>query len=131
LVIHFITFNKQDDSKKLYVLGSSKNGKSGLGISRGNIEIPQEIETLSNIEQISCGRDFCLSLDSSNQVNSWGVNNFGQLGGYDHYSSDLPHLVRYLSDKNIIKVRFVIFRWQQEKTFLWHYLKREKFIHGE
>jgi alpha-tubulin suppressor-like RCC1 family protein len=95
----------KDKSKKVYVLGSSKSGKSGTGKSRNNIETPQEITDLSDIEQISCGRDFCLSVDAKNQVQSWGVNNFGQLGGYEHYSSSSPHPIRYLSDKSIVKVR--------------------------
>ena len=93
-----------DKTKKLYVLGAGKSGKSGVGKSKSNIETPREIGNLSEIEQISCGRDFCLSLDAQNQVNSWGANNFGQLGGYEHYLSSSPHPIRYLSDKNIIKV---------------------------
>ena len=89
----------------MYVLGSNKNGKSGTNQTRKNIETPTLIEELSEVEQISCGRDFCLSLDSNNQVSSWGINNFGQLGGYEHFSSNKPHTIRYLLDKKIVKVR--------------------------
>lgn len=86
------------------MLGSSRNGKNGTGRSRKNIETPLKVESLSQVEQISCGMDFCLSLDAKQQVNSWGVNNFGQLGGYEQYLSNEPHLVRYLSNKKIVKV---------------------------
>jgi alpha-tubulin suppressor-like RCC1 family protein len=93
----------------LFVLGANKNGKSGIGNSRKNIETPTRIEGVSNVEQISCGRDFCLTVSSDGSINSWGANNFGQLGGYEHYSSTSPHPVRFLKDKAIVKVLFRLF----------------------
>jgi len=99
-----IQFNPTDQKKNLYVLGSTKSGKSGIGRTRGNIETPTLVEGVKNVEQITCGRDFCLTLTENNRVDSWGANNFGQLGGYEHYSSSSPHVVRYLRDKKIVKV---------------------------
>lgn len=93
-----------DHRKKLFVLGSGRNGKNGTGKTRKNLETPQEVDKLAQVEQVSCGREFCLALDAQSRVSSWGVNNFGQLGGYEHYSSSEPHPVRYLSNKGIVKV---------------------------
>ena len=85
-------------------MGSGRKGKSGIENSQKNIETPTEIPCLSNIEQISCGRDFCLSIDSNNQVYSWGDNNFGQLGESEDFMVETPKRLRFFKDKKIVKI---------------------------
>ena len=42
---------------------------------------PQKLERLSNIQAIAAGANHSLVLDQSNEVQAWGNNELGQLGG--------------------------------------------------
>ena len=103
--LYFSSFNLQDSLKDIYVLGSSLKGKSGTGEIRKSYSSPTKLQSLKNIEQISCGRNFCLALNDSNQVFSWGDNTFGQLGGSEKYKLISPEKIKILKDKKVVKVR--------------------------
>lgn len=94
-----------DDKKKLYVLGSKDKGKSGLGgRTRGDVIVPEVISDLPPIEQVSCGRHFCIALAENQSVYSWGHNSSGQLGGSEKFIESKPIKIKSLTNKNIVKV---------------------------
>lgn len=103
--LSLVNINCIDQDKQLYVMGSREKGKSGLGSkTRGDIETPEMIKNLPPIEQVSCGRYFCLALGENQQVYSWGNNSYGQLGHSEKYMETKPIEIKSLSKKNIVKV---------------------------
>ena len=69
------------DSRQVLSSGLFLNGRLGLGNGLiRNINKPTIIRNLSNIVDISCGRDFSLALNSSGAIFSWGSDGHGCLG---------------------------------------------------
>lgn len=77
---------------KAYGCGSGGGGKLGIGpfYSSLNTKVPVEIDTLSNVIDLSAGENHSLFITSDNRVYACGENNAGQLGlgtttSYYHY----------------------------------------------
>jgi alpha-tubulin suppressor-like RCC1 family protein len=60
--------------------GENTHGQLGASNAGQNVRQPQQVLGLSQIVQITSGRDFALAVNSAGQVLAWGNNQFGQLG---------------------------------------------------
>ena len=86
-------------------MGSREKGKTGLGgLTRGDVSTPERIEGIPPVEQVSCGRHFCLALTENNSLYSWGINSQGQLGGSEKYLESKPFKLKTLKNKQIVKI---------------------------
>ena len=66
--------------------GANGQGQLGAGYQDGEEIAPVSVPGLTSVVQIAQGFNFTLALTSSGTVESWGENNYGQLGvGSPHY----------------------------------------------
>ena len=64
----------------VYTSGPNNYGQQGNGKSNAYNYVPEKIEGLEHIVQISSGYGHCLALDENGHVFAWGRNNLGQCG---------------------------------------------------
>ena len=98
-------------SGRLYGYGENNCGQLGLGhkwtfaIMPGNSF--EEVKSISNCINVSCGFSHTIALTSDNNLYVWGANKHGQLGLGDREDRHLPQklVVEGISNSNIMSVR--------------------------
>lgn len=91
------------NDKKMFVFGKNTFGQLGLGHNEIS-SIPIEINFFYPkilIEKIACGGEHTLALSSTNDLYSWGLNIFGQLGINSTENKNIPVRVEKL--RTIVK----------------------------
>ena len=63
----------------LYSFGFNYDGRLGLGDDIYSYDSPQNIPSLKDIEFVECGNHFTICKTQTNDVFSWGLNDYGQL----------------------------------------------------
>ena len=96
------------NDNKISVFGDDDHGKLGLGFVEG-FQVTTEIPELSDkkIEAFFEGYDCMFARSETNEIYSWGMNYWGQLGrGYESGMFDYlkPERVKFFDDKNIIEI---------------------------
>ena len=76
----------------VHSFGKNDKGQLGLGTNQ-SFNVPQQIQTLKNIIQISCGELFTICIDRSGKVWGFGENYCGQLGIGNNANQTLPQEV--------------------------------------
>jgi mitogen-activated protein kinase kinase kinase 9 len=86
---------------KLYMYGKNHFGQLGLA-NNHYIYNPTKLEFSEKIKisKVSCGGDHTLALSDDNNLYSWGLNAFGQLGLGDFLARNLPVKVEIYSSGN-------------------------------
>ena len=59
---------------------------------------------IKNASDIFCGKECSFAINSSGKVFAWGLNNWGQLGIGNRFSTSFPTEIMDLSGKNITMV---------------------------
>ena len=76
----------------VHSFGRNDKGQLGLGTNQ-TFNVPQQIQTLKNIIQISCGELFTICVDRLGKLWGFGANDFGQLGIGNNANQTLPQEV--------------------------------------
>jgi alpha-tubulin suppressor-like RCC1 family protein len=79
----------------LWSWGFNRNGQLGLGTSTyyATLSSPNQVGSLTNWSNVSCGNEFAMASKTDGTLWSWGANNVGQLG--------LANTTQYSSPKQI------------------------------
>ena len=85
------------ETSKLYLMGKNSNGQLGIDNNNNNYIYFPVYNNISNrkIVKVSCGGDHTLLLTQENELFSYGVNIFGQLGIDTFNSSSNPKQVNF------------------------------------
>ncbi|RVE74076.1 hypothetical protein OJAV_G00037550 [Oryzias javanicus] len=90
---------------KIYACGEATNGRLGLGLSSGTIQIPRQISALSNyvVKKVAVhsGGRHAMALTVDGKVFSWGEGDDGKLGHFSRMNCDKPRLIEALKTKRI------------------------------
>uniref|UniRef100_A0A3B3D0M2 E3 ubiquitin-protein ligase HERC2 n=1 Tax=Oryzias melastigma TaxID=30732 RepID=A0A3B3D0M2_ORYME len=87
---------------KIYACGEATNGRLGLGLSSGTIQIPRQISALSNyvVKKVAVHSRHAMALTVDGKVFSWGEGDDGKLGHFSR-NCDKPRLIEALKTKRI------------------------------
>ena len=94
------------NDNKVYVLGTDKFGKIGLGDARG-CNVMTEIIELDDkdIDEFFEGYNCVFARSETNEIFSWGWNEHGQLAlGFKSAKRLKPNKIDFFTDKNIIQI---------------------------
>ncbi|MEZ5138992.1 MAG: hypothetical protein R2711_09585 [Acidimicrobiales bacterium] len=88
-----------DDEHLARCLGANEFGQSGDGDARLDRSIAQPVVGLTDVVEVSAGRDFSCARTAAGQVACWGQNLIGQIGNGLRFSAQLvPSPVEGLPD---------------------------------
>ena len=92
-------------SGKLYGYGENQYGQLGLGHSFYVLEKTnfEEVGSIFNCVDVSCGDNHTIALTSDNKLYVWGCNKYGQLGLGDTEGRNTPHEL-VLNDVNKLNI---------------------------
>lgn len=83
----FVAVLKEDGT--VWTWGSNSNGQLGVG-NYTSSSVPQQVPSISGVEQIAAGLDHMVALKSNGQVYAWGNNTYGALGNGTTTQSNIP-----------------------------------------
>ena len=90
--------------KKVFGWGDAESGKIGRSSNtRQRFVQAMHIEAVGvkNAIDIFCGKECSFAINSNGKVFAWGLNNWGQLGIGDRFSTPNPTEIKELTGKNI------------------------------
>ncbi len=91
-----------DANGDVWSWGSNSLGQTGNFVFAPFYTTPEQVETLTNISQISAGSNHCIALDSSGNVWAWGNNADAQIGDGTEYERYEPVLINTLPSVDTI-----------------------------
>lgn len=90
---------------KLFACGEATNGRLGLGIISGNVQVPRHLASLGQyvIKKVAVhsGGRHAMALTVDGKVFSWGEGDDGKLGHFSRISCDKPRLIEALRSKRV------------------------------
>ena len=92
------------DDNSLYSFGFNNYGQLGIG-NNDDFQLPQKVESLTNVEFIECGGShvFCKTLN--NKIYCWGYAQFGRLGIQKRENHNTPILCSSIPNENIVDIK--------------------------
>ncbi|MFI1978505.1 RCC1-like domain-containing protein [Streptomyces wedmorensis] len=91
-----------DTAGQVYSWGDNAYGQLGNNRTGDNRTVPDRVQGMPKVKQISAGCDFSLALLENGKVYAWGRGIHGQLGTGNRATSSVPRLVVGL--ENIVEV---------------------------
>ncbi|ANW17172.1 RCC1 domain-containing protein [Streptomyces clavuligerus] len=91
-----------DTDGQVYSWGDNSYGQLGNNRTGDDRILPDRVQGLPKVKQVSAGCDFSLALLESGEVYSWGRGMYGQLGNGDYAVSSVPVQVTDLT--NIVSI---------------------------
>ncbi|MET8976505.1 sialidase [Streptomyces sp. NPDC004539] len=91
-----------DTSGQVYSWGDNAYGQLGNNRTGDSRTVPDRVQGMPKVKQISAGCDFSLALLENGKVYAWGRGIHGQLGTGNRATSSVPRQVTGLSD--IVKI---------------------------
>ncbi|MER5412206.1 RCC1-like domain-containing protein [Streptomyces virginiae] len=91
-----------DTSGQVYSWGDNAYGQLGNNRTGDSRTVPDRVQGMPKVKQISAGCDFSLALLENGKVYAWGRGIHGQLGNGSRATSSVPRLVQGL--ENIVEV---------------------------
>ncbi|MFD3653680.1 RCC1-like domain-containing protein [Streptomyces sp. NPDC058620] len=87
-----------DTSGQVYSWGDNAYGQLGNNRTGDSRTVPDRVQGMPRVKQISAGCDFSLALLENGKVYAWGRGVYGQLGNGSRAVSSVPRQVEGLSD---------------------------------
>ncbi len=87
-----------DTSGQVYSWGDNAYGQLGNNRTGDSRTVPDRVQGMPKVKQISAGCDFSLALLENGRVYAWGRGIHGQLGNGSRATSSVPRLVSGLED---------------------------------
>ncbi|HEY8987174.1 MAG TPA: sialidase [Streptomyces sp.] len=91
-----------DTSGQVYSWGDNSYGQLGNNRTGDSRTVPDRVQGMPKVKQISAGCDFSLALLENGKVYAWGRGIHGQLGTGNRATSSVPRQVKGLTD--IVKI---------------------------
>ncbi|MFD0123611.1 RCC1-like domain-containing protein [Streptomyces virginiae] len=91
-----------DTSGQVYSWGDNAYGQLGNNRTGDSRTVPDRVQGMPKVKQISAGCDFSLALLENGKVYAWGRNIHGQLGNGSRTTSSVPRQVQGL--ENVVEV---------------------------
>ncbi|MFF6778862.1 RCC1-like domain-containing protein [Streptomyces sp. NPDC012637] len=87
-----------DTSGQVYSWGDNSYGQLGNNRTGDSRTVPDRVQGMPKVKQISAGCDFSLALLENGKVYAWGRGIHGQLGNGSRATSSVPRQVKDLTD---------------------------------
>ncbi|MFJ7070103.1 RCC1-like domain-containing protein [Streptomyces sp. NPDC101115] len=87
-----------DTSGQVYSWGDNSYGQLGNNRTGDSRTVPDRVQGMPKVKQISAGCDFSLALLENGRVYAWGRGIHGQLGNGSRATSSVPRQVKDLTD---------------------------------
>lgn len=86
----------QDNGNRVYSWGAGMQGQLGLGVENFSVDVPTEIEELSdkNVIKVVANGDVSAALTEDGEVFVWGKTKGGALGPFSH-NLDIPAQIQF------------------------------------